>query len=65
MMQDHPIAHETTGEALTLEEANALDWRELDVSALEAQVEAVWETVASMQEAQTVSRETLTCEISV
>ncbi len=65
-MQDHPaVTDNTTGEVLTLEEANALDWRELDLQALEAQVEAVWETVASMQEAQTVSRETLTCEISV
>jgi hypothetical protein len=64
-MPDNPVVDEATGEALTLDEANALDWRELDVSALEAQVDAVWETVASMLEAQTVSRETLTCEISV
>lgn len=52
-------------QVLTLEEANALHWRDLDVSALEAEVTAVWKTIHSMQEAQTVSNETLTREISV
>jgi hypothetical protein len=52
-------------EVLTIEEANALEWRDLDVSALESEVKAVWDTIQSMQEAQTVSNETLTREISV
>lgn len=62
-MQDTPLQDEE--EVLTLAEANALQWRDLDVSALEAEVTAVWETIQSMQEAQTVSNETLTREISV
>jgi hypothetical protein len=62
-MQQAPLKDEE--EVLTLETANALQWRDLDVSALEAEVTAVWETIHSMQEAQTVSNETLTREISV
>jgi hypothetical protein len=54
-----------TENVLTIEEANSLQWRELDVSALEAEVTAVRETIKSMQEAQTVSNDTLTREISV
>lgn len=63
-MQEVPLRTDED-QTLTLEEANALQWRELDVSALEAEVEAVWETIKSMQEAQTVSNDTLTREISV
>jgi hypothetical protein len=52
-------------EVLPSDNASVLELRELDVSALEEQAVAVWETVESMQEAQTVSKDTLTCEISV
>ena len=60
-----PMHNEGREEVLTLHDANSLPWRDLDVSALESQVQAVWETVESMQEAQTVRIEMLMYEISV
>ncbi len=48
---------------LTLEEANAIEWRDLDVSKLDAQ--SVWDAIESMQEARVISQETLSGEISV
>ena len=52
-------------ESLTLQEANNLEWRDLDVVALEAEIAPVWEAITNMQDAQTVSNETLSREISI
>jgi len=65
MMQgDQPVVDKPV-RTLTTEEANAIQWRELDVEALAPRVEAVWQTIEKLQDAQTVSKETLAREISV
>lgn len=64
-VEESETLNKESGEILTLEQANALQWRELDPDALTQQIEAVWDTVASMQEAQIISNEMLSCEISV
>jgi hypothetical protein len=62
-MTDHIPIPDPTDNVLTLEEANEIEWREPDLGALDA--DSIWDAVDRMQEAQTLSRETLTCEISV
>ena len=59
------MAHEPTEqvERMTPQQANEIEWRELDVCALDP--DSVWETVASIQGAQSLSKETLSCEISL
>jgi len=52
-------------ETLTLEQANELHLRELDAQALQNEVDQVWETIDSMQEAQVFPEQTLAREISV
>lgn len=59
------MAGERKDKDLTLHEANALELRELNVSALDAQVEDVWAVVDSMLEPEVVSAEILAAEISV
>jgi hypothetical protein len=59
------MAEQNGEQILTPQEADLLEMRELNVHELEAQVDSVWETVERMQEAETVSQETLTFEISI
>lgn len=62
-MPERPNTDKNDGAVLTLEEANALEWRELDPKELDSLVDSVWETVDKLREAQTVSKETLASEI--
>jgi hypothetical protein len=55
-MPELKSVHDEHTDVFTLDDANALNWRTLDVQALESRVEAVWAAVESMQEAQTVTR---------
>jgi len=62
-MPERLSADKEDGAVLTLDEANALEWRELDPEELDSLVESVWETVGKLREAQTVSKKTLASEI--
>ena len=61
-MPEKPDA-DTEGAVLTVEEANALEWRDIDAEELDSSVESVWDTVHKLREAQAVSKKTLASEI--
>lgn len=65
MAQNRQEGQKVLQDTLTLQEANELNLRELDASALQGEVDRVWETIDSMQEAQVFPQQTLAREISV